>query len=350
MHGSSFMSELVVNSPKIQEQFITETLPLRFVKGLGNIGKWSFLKFWRAITYAFIIIKTLLKFRPDLVYFTNSPAGFAFYRDAFYIFLIKQINRNIALHLHGRGIKKQSESNTIFRKLARYIFKDVSVICLSQPLTQDVNSFTTKPIFVVPNGIPSIAQEQKNYTKLPSVEFLCVSNLMVEKGILDLIAAFSILSKKLPNVTLTLIGKEAYLTVQDIQAFIDSKGLSSRIQYVGAKYGREKEAYFRSADVFVFASHNEAFPLVLLEAMQFGLPIIASNVTSIQAIIQDGENGLLASKKNPTHLAECMERLAKDYILRKQVGEQAQKIFYECYTLPTFEENMSNVFNAISTK
>ena len=73
---------------------------------------------------------------------------------------------------------------------------------------------------------------------------------------------------------------------------VDKRNLNDRIAYVGRKVGEEKEAFFRQSDVFVFPTYyyNECFPLVILEAMEYKLPVISTNEGGIPDIVKDGEN------------------------------------------------------------
>jgi glycosyltransferase involved in cell wall biosynthesis len=83
------------------------------------------------------------------------------------------------------------------------------------------------------------------------------------------------------------VGKWADITERDFCAAIEKKNLSNCVFAHGAKYGNEKTYFFEQADIFVFPSHDECFPLVLLEAMQSGLPIISTNEGGIPDIVDN---------------------------------------------------------------
>lgn len=61
---------------------------------------------------------------------------------------------------------------------------------------------------------------------------------------------------------------------------------------------------------------NECFPLVILEAMEYKLPVISTNEGGIPDIVKDGENGLICEKQNPYSLADCIAKLLDDEELR----------------------------------
>jgi len=81
--------------------------------------------------------------------------------------------------------------------------------------------------------------------------------------------------------------------------------------------------------------------MVLVEAMSFGLPIIASNVGGIPEIIEDGKNGLLVSPASAEALAEAIEKLIEDKQLREKLKWQA---LYRYNRLPDFEESFERLF------
>lgn len=112
--------------------------------------------------------------------------------------------------------------------------------------------------------------------------------------------------------------------------------------YHGKKYNEDKEEYFKHSDIFVFPTFypNECFPLVLLEAMQQGLPCISTNEGGISGIIDDGKTGFIVEKRNPVQLAEKIEVLLKDKKLRKYMGAAGKIKFDEEFTLSKFEEKM----------
>src|SRR5688572_14459916 len=104
VHGVSLMSNYVINSDVINQNFTLKVINLKFSKSMEQLEKFSFLKVFKALGYGLKIMKGIVTYKPDLVYFTLVPTGFAFYRDAFYVLLLKLFNQKIVFHLHGKGI------------------------------------------------------------------------------------------------------------------------------------------------------------------------------------------------------------------------------------------------------
>lgn len=85
-----------------------------------------------------------------------------------------------------------------------------------------------------------------------------------------------------------------------------------------------KEKY-KEADIFILPSTIEGFGMVFLEAMNYGLPVIGSNVGGIPEIIDDGKNGFLVDPENPKEIAEKIRIIFEDEALRNKISENAYK-------------------------
>ena len=119
------------------------------------------------------------------------------------------------------------------------------------------------------------------------------------------------------------------------------------VNYWGRRYGGEKELFWKDADIFVFPTyyHNECFPLVILEAMEQGLPVISTNEGGIPDIIDNGNSGYTVEKNNPMDLASAIELLIKDLELCISMGKAGRKLFEENFTEEVFEKKMKECLN-----
>ena len=111
------------------------------------------------------------------------------------------------------------------------------------------------------------------------------------------------------------------------------------------KVREEKEAFFRQADIFVFPTYYETFGLVILEAMEYKLPVISTNEGGIPDIVKDGENGLICEKQNPYSLADCIAKLLDDEELRVKMGNAGYDKFCREFTLQQFEHRMLDILS-----
>ncbi len=117
------------------------------------------------------------------------------------------------------------------------------------------------------------------------------------------------------------------------------------INYIGPKYGKEKETYFENADIFVFPTfyNNECFPLVLLEAMQYKLPIATTDEGGIPDIVQTGVNGIVCKRKDAVSLSTAIEKLLTDKEKRTTLGNKGYEIYSNHYTLQHFKKAITEI-------
>lgn len=100
--------------------------------------------------------------------------------------------------------------------------------------------------------------------------------------------------------------------------------------------------YLSEADIFILPSLWEQFPISILEAMMFELPIIASNVNGIEEEI--GETGILINSRNIEEIRKAIEKLILHPKLREEKGKAAKKRFLENFTLDTMGRNTVKVY------
>ena len=351
VHGVSSMNKYVVNSPVINDQFNTRVIGLRFSRNNTELEKFTFAKLIPFFGYAWKILKLMLTFRPSLVYFTLMPTGFAFYRDAFYIFLLKRFRAEIVLHLHGKGIAKTVMNSRWKRRIYHMVFRNTHVICLSKTLSKDVDEIYKTEPYIVPNGIQVQPKMWVGYNgeKRPLPQLLFLSNYIENKGILVLIEAMTILKKKGYRFKTRFVGAPTNLSIDCLNKILRENDLEDYADIVGPLYDEAKYKEFRNADVFVFPTYNDAFPLVNLEAMQFSLPIVTTYEGGNPDIVVNNETGFLVETRNPQMLAEKIAVLLDNEALRVAMGKKGYERFINNFTLKHFELNLKDTLTNILT-
>jgi len=350
VHGQSVVNSIVDSSKAIREKFDYKAIPLRFAD-LLNLGKFSFKKILKMLLYCFVIIGHLMVFRPKLVYFTITHIGAPFYRDCVFVFILKLFRKKIVFHLHGKGIKNNLDSS-FKRFLYRNVFKNCSIIVLAESLKYDIESIAENcNIYTLANGLPGPDQtcNSKNQSAFPELLFL--SNIEITKGVFTLLDSLEILKKnRIEFKAVFAGGLVKSISLLDFERQIETKELKDFVSYVGPVYGEDKSKILNKADVFVFPTYNDCFPLVILEAMQDGLPVVSTFEGAIPDIVDDGVTGFLVPQKNPQALAEKLKILINNPELRLKMGEAGRKKFFEKYTVDKFENNLVDIFNKILEK
>jgi glycosyltransferase involved in cell wall biosynthesis len=156
-----------------------------------------------------------------------------------------------------------------------------------------------------------------------------VARLQPEKGIDDLVAAVALLGNRVPGLHLAVAGSGP--EEESLREEIERHGLSSSITLLGSRsdVGRLLDA----ADAFCLPSRHEGLPISLLEAMQAGLPCVATRVGGIPSLITNGVDGLLTEPSDPQALADALERALLDPGRARELGESARALVEERYSI-----------------
>jgi glycosyltransferase involved in cell wall biosynthesis len=171
----------------------------------------------------------------------------------------------------------------------------------------------------------------------------------MEKGVIVLLDALKILKERGHAVVCDFVGDEtAEISRAQFEQEVHERGLENMAVYQGKQYGDEKERFWNRADVFVFPTfyRNECFPLVVLEAMQHGVPVVTTAEGGIPDMVRDGENGFLCERQNPKDLAEKLERMVSDLSLREKMGQDGYLKYRKYYTLEFFEKRLVDILKA----
>lgn len=352
--GATLMNKFLCESELINKNVILKSIYISYKESVEKTSIFYFKKIKVILVTYFSLIKSLLAFKPDLVYFQISPFGLAFFRDCTYSFIIKLFNIQVIYHIHGKGIQKYIGKSKIKFMIYKWVFKNNYIICLAESLLYDVEDIYNNRPYVINNAIPINLSVIDSQIVTNKINILFFSNLMRSKGIYDFLDSIVYYNKYYNNsiINVVIAGHEADISKETIENEIKKRNLSNKTIYIGAKYDKEKLQVFLDSHIFVFPTfhYNEAFPLVLIEAMQAGLPVIATREGAIPEIIDDGITGYLVDKHRPDQIAGKLELLIKNPELRINMGEAARKKFLEKYTLDIFEKNMLNVFNDVIAK
>jgi glycosyltransferase involved in cell wall biosynthesis len=183
------------------------------------------------------------------------------------------------------------------------------------------------------SGLP--ATTSKATAPRPIKNILAMGSIEVRKGTHTLVEAFiqCIREKRIPDdVVLTIIGfpDEIISPYQgNIVLRVLKEKLQDRIKLVKSVPMEQVDPYFEAADLFVMASSNECLPLVLLNAMSKGLPIITTTAYGCAEAIEEGVTGYTCPPLNPNTLADKIEIATKDYTTSWEMAARAQRKFNE---------------------
>jgi len=189
----------------------------------------------------------------------------------------------------------------------------------------------TELIDIVPNGVEKnthaseipIASDAKNLLGLGSIPVLLFVGRVNDprKGIGTMLSVLGLLSKEM-NVHLVVVGGG---NQKDARRKADALGVSERVTFTGMISEDLLKTYYVASDVFVCTSTMEGFSLTVLEAIENGLPIVATAVGAIPELVENSVNGYLVFSNRPEDIAEKVRLLLSDDNARTRIGLSNRK-------------------------
>jgi len=274
----------------------------------------------------FEIKKLIRKIKPDILHLNSSKAG-VIGAIAGRHTNVKKIIYTVHGFVFNEPMAGWQKQIYIWAEKFSAKYKD-KLICVSEYDRQTgiINKITSEnKLITINNGIEPIdflskaAARQK--LNLPQDEIIVgtIANFYLTKGLTYLITAAKKITKVMPNLIFRLIGFGRL--ENQLKADIKKLGLENKF-FLG-KILNAKE-YLLAFDIFVLPSVKEGFSYTILEAMQAGLPIVATRVGGIPEMIQDKINGLLVPPADSQALADAIIELLKNKNLAIQLGNQAK--------------------------
>lgn len=178
--------------------------------------------------------------------------------------------------------------------------------------------------------------------------FLFVGRIVSDKGINELIKAFTFIQSKLQDVKLLLVGplesKLDPLNEFSISQIVENKNIIS----VG--YQDDVRPYFAISNVLVFPSYREGFPNVVLQAGSMGLPCIVSDINGCNEIIDESLNGLIIPVKNLELLKNAMLNIACNGSLEMKLKYNSRKMITSRFEQSVVWESILEEYISVKNK
>lgn len=130
-----------------------------------------------------------------------------------------------------------------------------------------------------------------------------------------------------------------------LKAKIETLGLAHKIKLLGEQ--KCVEPYLTNADIFVLSSNYEGLPLSILEAMSYGLPVVACDVGGVNEAVLHDESGLLSARGDLEGLLRNITKLANQPALREAFSERALQHYQQTFTRKRMIEEMNTVYKHV---
>lgn len=217
-------------------------------------------------------------------------------------------------------------------------------------------NITKKPLKVLGygnvKGVDMVTIDPKRFEKVKhdTFDFLFVGRIVGDKGINELVEAFTRLHDKYQNTRLILVG--FYEKELDPVTELTNNRIAANpsIVVAGPKFGDELLQAYVDADCHVMPSYREGFPNTVLEAGAMGLPQVVTDINGSREIVVDGVNGLIVPPQNADALYEAMIKMIEDddarnkmaTVARKMIGDRFERSFVRKCLYDFYEERLND--------
>lgn len=270
------------------------------------IGIWSQLRLLTRLAWICI------SWRPQVVHI-HTCSSFTFWRNSLDALIARLLLRKVVLHIHGAQFHKFLEGLSPLQAIAaRVVFILANrVVVLGEGWKNILDGWANPAkVKIVPNGVSP--KSPASPTNDGPFRIICLGNYEVRKGLADLITAASRLHGE-QEVQIGLYGFESEDGQQEkLTDLAASLGMSTKVEIPGPVTGELKERLLSNANCFCLPSYDEGLPISMLEAMAYGIPVIATRVGAIPEAVVNGEEGLLFDPGDIDELCSCIDTLIQD--------------------------------------
>ncbi|MBN1102442.1 MAG: glycosyltransferase family 4 protein [Deltaproteobacteria bacterium] len=327
---------------------------MAFSKRIEDVGKFGLNKIGHLLHVIFSITYQRLRYRIAVLYYPPAgPHKTPMYRDLAILLSTRWLFKKTVFCFHMTGLFELYHKMSPFLRFLfrRAYFGADLAMQLSVLNASDGHHLRAKKTVVIPHGIEdsysTFRGKPGRRKEVPNMLFVGI--IRESKGVLVLLDACRILKEGGFSFIMTLVG-----TFEDpgfrhsVSDFLDRYHLGRFIRFPGILTDEDKWKVFAEADIFCFPTLAETFGMVVLEAMVFGLPVVATRCGGIPFMIEDEKSGFLVPKKDSRALAEKSALLLENRPLREAMGKRGREIYLRQFTAEGFWQDLEQAFLSIA--
>ena len=271
----------------------------------------------------------------DVVHVTTS-GGLGLFRDIVVMGVARRAGVPVAYHIHYGRVPSTLASGNIEATLLKAALKRCAVAVAIDRATENAIR-EARLCDVVCIGNPVNIDELDGFRGHEAFEdsktVVYLGWLIETKGIRELVEGWSSVVRKMPEWRLRLIGP---YDTDTISSLVGDRPDDS-VTLLGELPHSEAMTELQRASMLVLPSYSEGFPNVVLEAMAYGKPVLATNVGALPDILSDGR-GILIEPKSSKQVAEGLEKLMADGNLRASMGARCADYVKDNFAIETVAE------------
>lgn len=304
-----------------------------------TLGKLDVRNVWLAVKHAWELHRLLRARGAAAVYVPISQSSLGYLRDALLMAVVHVHRRQLYLHLHGADFRQfYNSSSLLMRSLIRVTLRSACQLWILSPRLAPTfdGLMPHERLRTLQNVVPdhqAAPAADRNYDGASNaVRILYLGNQYSGKNCFDLLDALRALGVRASSWEVRIAGTCLPPIKRRFDAEIAHlRDVGIRIETVGLVDAAQKRRELEWADIFVYPTRFDGQPLVLLEALASGLPIVSTRHGAIPDTVRHGLEGLLVEPGGTGDLAEALALLAADPALRRKLGTRARGRYEQCY-------------------
>ena len=348
-HGQSVVTAMLFDHD--WGELKVERLRMSYSDTIDAVGKAGVGKVLHLLTLIFKTWWIVLTKRPRVLYYLPASANkIPVIRDIVYLGLIRWLFPKTVFHYHAGGLPEYLETAGLLGGIARRVYSkaDLSIeICRTEH--SPGRMFGAKQTTYIANGL-DVELLPRSRPDDAELRVLFLGALNEGKGVLDVIRATKLARAKGSQFHVHMVGAWASDEFRkEAEALVVSEGLVDVVHFPGPMKGTDKWQAYADAELFIFPSHyqSENFPLVIIEAMAFGLPVVSTTWRGIPQLVGDSGAAILCDINAPDQYASAIGEVLKHSEKRQRMGEAALKHYENHYTRDKFVAAMEEVFQTV---
>ena len=263
-------------------------------------------------------------------------------RKSMFMLLAKLFRKKTIVHFHS--FSPETTINGKLKKVYHYLFTNADVVIVLSELWKKYVNDTFElgdKVRVVYNPCTADISTQK-YDKKKQI--LYAGTVNARKGYGDMIKAFAKIASDFPDWQIVFAGNGE---VEQGMKLASESGIKSQTVFLGWVSGVTKDKAFKEATIFCLPSYAEGFPMSVLDAWSYGLPVITTPVGGIPDVAQDDTNMLLFNPGDVNMLAKQMKRMIVDNSLRDKISKQSTLLASTTFNINTINKEIGKIYKEL---
>ena len=337
-------------------------VPMDFSRSTSEIGNFGLRKLWVLARVLLGIVSARFRTGATVLYYPPAgPQMVPFLRDVVLLVPTRLLFRRTAFHFHAAGLAEIYPRLPVpLRLLFWMAYRKPDLALFTTRATSGEAEFLgAGRLAIAPCGIADSASDPALFTSGPLASgagaaarqrILFAGILCEGKGLMVLLEACARLLQSGADFDVECMGAfESPEFRQAVEQRIEESGLGGRVAFPGVLGGREKAESFRRAAVFCFPSHYaaESFGVVLIEAMCFSLPIVATRWRGIPEVTGEDGGALLVAPQDAGQLAEALADVLASPELRARMGAMNRQRYLDRFRVEQYRASISEALMSL---